>query len=306
MTKQNSNGPIGGLQERAMLVDLTVHRWYAKTTDHRATREVIENHKMNYAFGKFRKRLLAKEALAEIATQVGYLESEHKRRTLAWDDKGNRVLSTDGYFDYIKAMNARVEKVNAAVKRLLDDWDEHVRIGKEAQGDLADDKDYPTRDQIADRFRVTIRFSPITNGNDFRVNLATKDLKAIQSQIDTDYKDHLAETMKEPWQRLYEVVNHMVERLNAFDVKEVTNKHGKKKVQGGGNLFQDVVVKNIEKLLDLLPSLNITKDPKLEAAAKVIREKLVKDPDQLRNNEDARAKTAAEAEKIAKRLSDFI
>jgi hypothetical protein len=73
---------------------------------------------------------------------------------------------------------------------------------------------------------------------------------------------------RELWQRLYEAVSHMAERLQVYKVTE----------EGVEHPFRDSVVTNLVKLVDVLPKLNVTGDPELERLAAQVRASLLVDP----------------------------
>jgi hypothetical protein len=164
-------------------------------------------------------------------------------------------------------------------------------------GDAANAGDYPrTYEELRRRYGYHVRILPVPEADDFRVKLAQEDLDAVRSQVESDRRALLAEAMREPFQRFYQVVKHMVERLNAY-----TMENGKAK-----NTFRDSLVNNVKDLLAVLPDLNLARDPGLERLAEEIQKKLVVDPDTLRSDDKTRKTTAVQAERILKKLEAFI
>jgi hypothetical protein len=95
--------------------------------------------------------------------------------------------------------------------------------------------------------------------------------------------------MKEVWDRLYERVKHMAEKL--ADPKAI---------------FRDTMVENTKELCALLPRLNFMDDPDLESLRQQVESSLLKHPEALRNDPDLRRDTAAEAKQIMDKMSVFM
>jgi hypothetical protein len=71
-----------------------------------------------------------------------------------------------------------------------------------------------------------------------------------------------------------EAVSHLAERLQAYKVTG----------EGVEHPFRDSVVRNLVKLVDVLPKLNVTGDPELERLAAQVRASLLVDPQELRKS----------------------
>jgi len=86
---------------------------------------------------------------------------------------------------------------------------------------------------------------PLPDASDFRVSLGKEETERIQRQITATVQASLTVASRELWQRLYEAVSHMAERLSAYKVGEETVEHP----------FRDTVVTNLVRLVDVLPKL---------------------------------------------------
>ncbi len=72
------------------------------------------------------------------------------------------------------------------------------------------------------------------------------------------------------------------------------------------NKFKNSLVENIKDLCELLPKLNITHDPELDAVVNEIQSKLTMNyPQTLRDNDVIRNKTAIEAQKILNKMRHY-
>ena len=102
-------------------------------------------------------------------------------------------------------------------------------------------------------------------------------------------RDSQKQAMQEVWQRLYDRVKHMAEKLS--DPKA---------------LFKASMIENARELCALLPRLNFADDPNLEALRHEVESKLLKHPDALRNDPDLRSDTAEEARRIMAAMGTFM
>jgi hypothetical protein len=73
-----------------------------------------------------------------------------------------------------------------------------------------------------------------------------------------------------------------------------------------GKRFWDSKVEHIVEVVNLLPKLNISDDPELEKLRKETKRKLCAlDPQNLREDSDARSKAADDAQKILEKMKGY-
>ena len=130
---------------------------------------------------------------------------------------------------------------------------------------------------------------PVPSG-DFRVSISSDELTRIQSDVEARVRDAGATAMKDVWQRLFDRVQHMAERL-----------------ADPAALFRDTMLENAQETCNLLTRLNVLDDPDLERMRQEVSSKLASHhPDALRNDPDKRRETAAVAKDIMDRMSIFM
>jgi hypothetical protein len=105
------------------------------------------------------------------------------------------------------------------------------------------------------------------------------------------YNDKLAEAMRDPWERLHELLSKMSETLT-------DSPDGKRRV------FRDTIVTNAVSLCDLLSRLNVTNDPKLEEARRMLERSVVSiDAEDLRSIPSARAELKSSVDDIINKFN---
>jgi len=137
---------------------------------------------------------------------------------------------------------------------------------------------------------------PLLDAGDFRVTLGDEEKERIKRQITAAVEASLQVASRELWQRLYEAVSHLAERLQAYKVTG----------EGVEHPFRDSVVTNLVKLVNVLPKLNVTGDPELERLAAQVRASLVVDPQELRKSESVRSEIARKASAICDRMASYM
>src|SRR5262249_41384468 len=146
------------------------------------------------------------------------------------------------------------------------------RAERELNG-LFNRKDYPTVAQLREKFAAKYKFRPLPSGDDFSVSLGSSaDVDEIRKQIEEDKGAALKGAMTDLWQRLYDMVAHMTERLTPPTQDELKAKAKKAKAKGKGKkqsapkkTFHDSMIWNLRDLCDVLPRLNIAGDPDLDS-----------------------------------------
>lgn len=284
------------INESAMLVSLTVRRWHPHKTDEEVSQEVAAQHKASREMGKYRKRLLAKTTFKKLSTIINEIRNFHYFHTLPWSE-GERILSQLGYFEYMKQLSKLRQEFDAEWRAFLPLYPALKEEAKLRMGSLYKEEDYPSIDAIATKFGVDVIVSPIPAGEDFRVDLGAAELKRVRTQLEEQSKAVIEEAIKSVWGRLQKVVQHAAERLKAYQEVDGKVEHS----------FRDTVVTNISELLDVIPALNITNDPKLVEFAAAIRQELTAySGTVLRDDPKVRATVAQKADDILAKMAGFL
>jgi hypothetical protein len=163
-------------------------------------------------------------------------------------------------------------------------------------GGLLRPEDYPTSQEILDKFGFETKVMPLPDADDFRVSLGDEEKDRVKREIAASVEASLTVASRELWQRMYEAVSHMAERLSAYRETE----------QGVENPFRNSIVTNLVKLTDVMPRLNVTGEPELERLTEQVRASLLVDPAELRKSESVRADTAIKASRIVAQMSAYM
>jgi hypothetical protein len=279
-----------------MLCSLSIGMWSARKHDPEASEEIATRHGAQADAGRYHKVLLPKEALAEILTIVNEARQEHYFMTLPWGDDGYRVLPAAAYMDHTAKMRGFSNRFQPAVDALVEKFGQLVADANVRLGSLFREGDYPHPEELRSKFSFETKVMPLPDAGDFRVALGDEEKERVKRQITAAVEASLQVASRDLWQRLYEAVTHMAERLGAY------------RATGDGveHPFRDSLVTNLVKLVDVLPKLNVTQDAELERMAEQVRSTLLVDPGELRKSESVRVETAKAAADIAARMSGYM
>ena len=248
------------ISSSAVLVSLNLSVWPASKLDREVTDKVITDANANANAGRFMKDLFAGTSLRkDIEKFAAHCRVRHLKFTLPWADKGERLLTTALFMDYKKFINEAefrfeqlCETFYAAYPQLLADAPANLKGLYKAE-------DYPSLEEVKQRFGFRYVFSPLPEAGDFRLDVGNADLEELKHKYASDYEVRLAEAMREPWDRLHKVLTSMSDKLKDDD----TDKEG-----NTNKRYHETLVTNATDLCALLTKLNVTQDPKLEEARK--------------------------------------
>jgi hypothetical protein len=276
-----------------MLCSLSIGMWSARKHDPAASEEIAQRHGAQADADRYHKLLLPKEALAEIRKLVGDARQEHYFMTLPWDDNGYRVLPAAAYMDHTQKMRELSNQFTPAVEAFTRQFGQLVEEAKVRLGGLFRSDDYSTPEELRSKFSFETKVMPLPDARDFRVTLGDEEKERIKRQITAAVEASLQVASRDRWQRLYEAVSHLAERLRAYKMTE----------EGVEHPFRDSLITDLVKLVNVLPKLNVTSDPELERLADQVQASLLVDPQELRKSESIRSETARKASAICDRMA---
>lgn len=277
------------LNDRALLVQLNVSQWTARKYDKRASKEVTTAHGAASAAGRFNKSLLPmNDKLDNIHKKTTFIRTKYYDNTLPWGLDGTMMLPTTNYLAFMSDFRKEKGEWESLVQEFIDEYDQMKLDAQRILGSLYDAADYPNVLELRHKFKIDMAVFPVPSA-DFRVAIGSEELTRIQQDVERRVKEAEQAALKDVWNRLYERVKHMAEKL--ADPKAI---------------FRDSMVENAREICAMLPRLNFSDDPNLEAMRQQVEASLIKHPEALRNDPDLRRDTAAEAKAIMDKMGAFM
>lgn len=275
------------LSNRALLVTLNISQWTARKLDRRESADVNARNGASVDAARVNKSLLPMSVdLDRVHKLTGMIRNEYYASTLPWME-GMQIIRSSGYMAFAQRMGQLKSQWEQAVAQFVQTYDVAVMDAQYLMGGLFNSDDYPPVDTLRSKFRLDVGFYPVPNADDWRVDMADDEMRRLQQRIAADVAEKQTEAMSKAWQRVYDVVSKAHERLSEPK-----------------NIFRDSLIDNARELCNILPSLNITDDPALEAMRQEIEGSLCCfQPDDLRKDEALRASVSQELEDIMSKMA---
>lgn len=274
-----------------MVVNLQIGLWLGYRLDKTASSKVTSDAGAEQDAARVNKHLVPKEALKQVQAASNAVRHHFYEKTLPWKDNGDRLLTRKMYMSFVEEHGKLQSDFYSAVDTFLNVQYPKARDQASFRmGDLFNPADYPTATELDRKFYVRLDIDAVTEANDFRVQLSSDaEDRAVRDQMERAMQDRISRAMGDVWDRLSTVLGHFAAKMSTDDV------------------FRDSTVKNLEELVELLPALNVTNDPRLDQITRDIERTVVgytaKD---LRVNKAARAAVADEAKRIMDDMAGFM
>ena len=258
------------LTRDAMLVGLRISAWSGRLYDREASDHVAAHHDASTNVGRYNKRLLPKAALAALNATMNEARTLHYSNSLPWDDKGPRLLTVANYEHYTQVMDGLRERLVRQRARFIEDFDHYVEQARLDLGKLFRIEEYPSKEDLRDRFSIRYRITPVPDADHFIAKLASDDTDRVKQDIERHIEEQLHDAVGDLYRRLAEAVERVSERLNEDG-------------EGKPLVFRDTMISNIRDLVDVVPRLNIFGDQRLASLCEQVKDRIAGvEPDSLR------------------------
>lgn len=276
---------------KAMLVLVGFSKWEPRKYDKKVSQEVADKHKTDIKAGRYNKRLFIEPpaSLQAVHAAINAAADAYYSETLPWSDDGCRLLPSINYLHFCDVMRAHQARIETAVRAFVPDYPAAIDLARNQLNGMFNEEDYPPVSQIADRFGMVIKFQPVPEGKDFRVELGKEHVAQLRQQIDADTQRAMDEAVEESFGQLFDATEHMVTILTANDPKRS---------------IKDVLIENTRETVERIKRLNLTNNPKLvKYGEEIIKSLCASDGQTLRSMETVRESVAREAARLTAELA---
>lgn len=174
-----------------------------------------------------------------------------------------------------------------------DEYPQWLNSAPERMGALYDAADFPTQQDCMKRFICEVTVVPLPEAAQWqRISVISPDLAhTMETTTNAKIESAIAAAQAQTWEDVMKPIQHIVDTL------------GK---EGGKVKIYDSLIGNVLSIVDLVPSMNLSNDPKLAELAATAKESLsaIK-PDDLRSSAEARANALATAKSIVTTFTPF-
>lgn len=297
----------------AMIGSLNISVWEARKLDRSTQAEVLANKGAKSRRAATVSKHLFSEcpSLEAIKTLRGEARVWFNNATLPWDDNGGRLITTAQYMRVMDQAARYEQRFNDLLNIFVAVY--QTEISKQAfeMGALFDRSEYPPVNEVRSKFRFGLSVSPVPLAGDFRVDIGNEAAAQLKAQYEKAMEQRVAGAVSDTWQRVKAQVEWVHERMTAVlehdpdAVEEIPTKdeHGnvvsveiKKKRRP--KLYDSMLEQGLE-LCELLKDLNVTNDPRLEAARQDLEAALTRvDLDSLKESTELQRATKSAMQDI--------
>ena len=302
-----------GIASSAMIGSLNISVWEARKLDRSTQAEVLANKGAKSRRAATVSKHLFSEcpSLEAIKTLRGEARVWFNNATLPWDDNGGRLITTAQYMRVMDQAARYEQRFNDLLNIFVAVY--QTEISKQAfeMGALFDRSEYPPVNEVRSKFRFGLSVSPVPLAGDFRVDIGNEAAAQLKAQYEKAMEQRVAGAVSDTWQRVKAQVEWVHERMTAVlehdpdAVEEIPTKD-----EAGNVVSVEIKKKRRPKLYDsmleqglelctLLKDLNVTNDPRLEAARQDLETALTRvDLDSLKESTELQRATKSAMQDI--------
>lgn len=297
---------ITSISAAAMLGSLNISVWEARKKDKGIEQEIATSKgARSKRSTSVHKHLFADCApLEAIKSLRGEARTWFNKYTLPWDDHGKRLFTCSNYFELMQDAAGFEQRFNTLVAGFLKVYQTEVSKQAFERGAMFDRNEYPDVSEVAKKFSFAVDTSPVPMAGDFRVDIGQIALEELQERLTTANDLRVKAAMGDVWERVKTQVEWVHERMTAIMEYDPDEVEEIKTLDDDGNVIKlDIKKKRRPKLYDtmldtgvelcgMLRDFNITNDPVLEEARKMLESALVRvDIDSLKESTEMQSAT---------------
>lgn len=289
------------IKDHALIVSLSICKPQMTQKDQKAT---IDAERANNAHGagQYRKDLYPRSLIQPILTLESSARAYMASTTYPWN-MGEYLLPTGRFMTFADRMGKFELEFNQAVTAFLNNWANVMAHAQATQGALFDPAAYPDLTDLRSDFRFRVSYRPVTDAADFRVSMQEDEIALLKAQAEVAAKESMDTLMREPLERLREVVAKLSEVASRADREVVNKRTGATEIRPP--IFRDSVCDNIIDEINLLRDFaGVLPDDIMQLADAVQR--AVPSPQALRDDPVARTTTKMQANNLLSAIDQLL
>ena len=256
------------LQSNAMLAGVGISCAGFVRKDHKVTEQVNRDHAASSKAGKYDKNIFDPKETDGPQRVARAARTTHERLTLPWGKQ--RLLPVAMFDKYVQAMDQHKRDFEESVADLIAKIPELKERARINLNGMFKESDYAFIETIEDRYAFKREITPVPSGDNFIADLVDSEIENIRADIEESNKAMLDSAVQDSFSKLHHAVKHIADSLDGYTVERVRKAGGKWKNEPSRKLY-DSMLGNLADLIDVLPSLNITNDVKLDGLINEIK-----------------------------------
>ncbi len=278
------------INARAMLCSLSLRAWRGTMMDDALSKVTEKAVKAESGTMKVIKSLMPQHMLDPITHIMNVARQEHYRFTVPGLFRGQHLLCTKAFDDYIYIQRGLKEHYWEAVNNVISIYPDVVEAAPKRLHDAYRESDFPSVEKLKTFFAYDLQFCPIPDLKDWRMEgMVDADTELLKNEIEDDIRLMYRRATRDVFERAKEILTGI-----ATQAKEYEQKFGESRLR-------DATIQNLKDMSALVVKMNVTGDKELEKLGYEMLEAFADvDGPLLRSNQSARDKIAAAAERLLK------
>jgi hypothetical protein len=258
-------------------------------TDLNITEEVVASKNAQSDMGIFVKKIMQNPEFARTTAAYRAIDVYHKKMTVPWNDRAERLLALKSYFDYTDKMRRLKQECESSVHHFLSNFGDLVAAEHSRLGDSFAYEDYPSVEELERKYKVDFLVTPLQNLDDIRVSLPEADLAKMRADCEQVFDHKLQAISHDLWVRLHKSIKRMCDNLEK------------------NSRIYDTMLGNIYELVDMLPTLNVGQDPQLDYMTTEIKERLLSyNTEDIKKDDKVKARATDDANDILDKIDNVL
>lgn len=281
------------LASRAMLVSLNQRCWQAQTTDRYLASELEVNTEAQNRTMRVLKQLAPSDYILPIKRIAMFGREQHEKMTLPGFQRGQHLLATKLFDNYTMCQSEIRDQFTIAVKKFCEIYPEIVESGPRRLGKAFRAADFPTPSRIPHYFSYELRFFPVPETGNWLVDDVDYDeMDKLRNQVENEKNAVFRDAARQLMERVTEALSSLAKQ--AEDYPDDGPSYGK---------LRDATLRSVKEMAVLLPAMNITGDPVLNAIGEEMQKRFAHiEAKSLRENKAERTAIAATANRILEKM----
>ena len=242
--------------------------------------------------------IFASDKLKEWNLRCGRLKAYVDRIAAPWGRDGRRFLANGLVNEFEKELAVHMHGIEESERAFLAEVPHLKNRFNDEVGDLATDIQFPSVEELRDKFSVEIDYGECADVSDVRLGgLSSSQRERYAKQVQESEQKKVRGVVRHVTGMVEKHLTRVVTAMSDYKVDENGKKEG---------VFRDSMISNVRDIAGLLEHWNITGDPEVDAVRrKLLREICPLDPSSLRDSAELRSRVKKDAEDILSRVGQF-
>src|SRR6478736_5011750 len=281
------------VSHRAVMVVLNQRAWKGKAVDREVAAQAEINSNAEQGTMTVIKELTPKHLIQPSKTIMAVGRAEHYKMTIPGLFRGQSILPTKRFEDYMMAQQEFGDQFFAKVDDFIDIYPSIREKAKEKLGTSYKDRDFPSAHAIRSYFDYKVIPGPIPEVSDFRLDgVSQENTDTFRNEVEGSVKQLYAEATQTMFERARDMLESFYRQAKNYNVN------------APGAMLREATIEQMQEFAAHVCDMNITNDPLLEKVGKELLKDFVDlKGSELRKSADMRTDIANKAEAILKKLS---